>query len=55
MSLQYLKKEVTYEVDFLHAGKHQSFLKVYFNSLGIKVFHKVDIIIIIGHDQVFSN
>ena len=55
MSLQYLKKEVKDEVDFLHADKHQSFLKVYFNTLGIKVSYKVDIIIINGHDQVFSN
>ena len=46
MSLQYLKKEVKDEVDFLHADKHQSFLKVYFNTLGIKVSYKVDIIII---------
>ena len=55
MSLQYLKKEVKDEVDFLHADKHQSFLKVYFNTLGIKVSYKVDIIIINGHDQTFSN
>ena len=41
MSLQYLKKEVKDEVDFLHADKHQSFLKVYFNTLGIKVSYKV--------------
>ena len=33
----------------------QSFLKVYFNTLSIKVSYKVDIIIINGHDQVFSN
>ena len=43
------------EVDFLHADKHQSFPKVYFNSLGIKVSYKVDIIIINGYDQAFSN
>ena len=24
ISLQYLKKEVSYEVDFLHANKHES-------------------------------
>ena len=53
MSLQYLKKEVKDEVDFLHADKHQSFRKVYFSTLGIKVFYKVDIIIINGHDQAF--
>ena len=55
MSLQYLKKEVKDEVDFLHADKHQSFLKVYFNTLGIKVSYKVDMIIINEHDQAFSN
>ena len=27
ISLQHLKKEVTDEVDFLHADKHESFLK----------------------------
>ena len=43
------------EVDFLHGDKHQSFLKVYFNLFGIKVSYKVDIIIINGHDQAFSN
>ena len=36
MFLQYLKKEVKDEVDFWHADKHQSFLKVFFNTLGIK-------------------
>ena len=55
MCLQYLKKEVKDEVDFLHADKHQSFLKVYFNTLGIKVSYKVDMIIINEHDQAFSN
>ena len=55
MSLQYLKKEVKDVVDFLHADKHLSFLKVYFNTLGIKVSYKVDVIIINRHDQVYSN
>ena len=32
MSLQYLKKEVKDEIDFLHAEKHRSFLKVCFNT-----------------------
>ena len=41
MSLQYLKKEVRDKVDFLQAHKHQSFSQVDFNSLGIKVFYKV--------------
>ena len=37
MSLQYLIKKVKDEVDSLHADKHRSFLKVYFNTLGIRV------------------
>ena len=28
ISLQYLKKEVSVEVDFLHVGKHESFLQI---------------------------
>ena len=40
MSLQYLKKEVRDEVDFLYADKHQSFLEVDLNILGIKVSYK---------------
>ena len=31
------KEEVSDEVDFLHPDKHQSFLRVDFNTLGIKV------------------
>ena len=50
--VQYLKKQVKDEVDFLQADKHQIFVKVYFNTLGINVSCKVDIIN--GHDQVFS-
>ena len=53
MSLQYLKKDVKDEVSFLHADKHQTFLKVYFNTLGIKVSYKIDSIVIKGHDQAF--
>ena len=41
MPLQRLNKEVRDEVDFLHADKHQSFLQVDFNTLGIKVFYKL--------------
>ena len=41
MSFQYLQKQVRDEVDFLHADKHQSFLQVYFNTLGIKVSYKL--------------
>ena len=53
MSLQYLKKDVKDEVSFLHADKYQTFLKVYFNTLGIKVSYKIDSIVINGHDQAF--
>ena len=48
MSLQYLKKEVRDEVDFLHADKHQSFLQVDFNTLGIKVSYKVILSLLMG-------
>ena len=48
MSLQYLKKEVRDEVDFLHADKHQSLLQVNFNTLSIKVFYKVILSSLIG-------
>ena len=41
MSLQYLKKEVIDEVNFLHADKHQSFLQVDFNTLVIKVSYQL--------------
>ena len=37
ISLQYLKKEVRDEDDFLHSDKHRSFLQVDFNTLRIKV------------------
>ena len=48
MSLQYLKKEVRDEVDFLHVGNHQSFLQVDFNTLGIKVSYKVILSLLVG-------
>ena len=48
MSLQYLEKRVKYEVDFFHADKHQSFLQVDFNTLGIKVFYKVILSLLMG-------
>ena len=48
MSLQYLKKEVRDEVDFLYADKHQSFLQVDFNILGIKVPYKVVLSLLMG-------
>ena len=48
MPLQYLKKKVRDEVDFLHADKHQSFLQVDFNTLGIKVSYKVILPLLMG-------
>ena len=48
MSLQYLKKEVTDEVDFLHVDKHQNFLQVDFNTLGIKDIYKVILSLLLG-------
>ena len=48
MSLQYLQKQVRDEVDFLHADKHQSFLQVDFNTLGIKVSYKVILSLLMG-------
>ena len=48
MSLQYLKKEVRDEVNFLHADKHQCFLQVDFNTLGIKVSYKVILSLLMG-------
>ena len=51
MSLQHHKKEVRSEVDFLHAFKHQSYLQVDFNTLGIKVSYKL--VIIDGQVQAF--
>ena len=55
MSLQYLKKEVRDEVDFLHADKYQSFLLVDFINLGIKVSCKVILSLWMGmmkHSQI---
>ena len=48
MALQYLKKEVRDEVDLLHADKHQSFLQVDLNTLGIKVFYKMMLSLLMG-------
>ena len=41
MFLQYIKKKVRDEVDFLHADKHETFLQVDFSTLDIKVFSNV--------------
>ena len=48
ISLQYLKKELRYEVDFLHAGKYQSSLQIDFNTLSIKVSYKVILSLLMG-------
>ena len=48
MSLQYLKKEVRNEVDFLQADKHQSWLEVEFNTSGIKVSYNVILLLLMG-------
>ena len=54
MNAQYLEKEISYEVDFLHADKYQSFLQVDFNTLGIKVSSKVIVSLFIIIHQAFS-
>ena len=49
-----LKKKLD-EVDFLHVDKHQSFQQVDFNNLGIKVFYKVILSLLMGvikHSQI---
>ena len=48
ITLQYLKKEVRDEVDFLHADKRQSFLQVDFSTLGNKVSYKVVLSLLMG-------
>ena len=50
MSLQYLKKEVRDEVDFLHADKHQNLPQVDINTLSTKFFYKVILNDTGGHD-----
>ena len=54
LAIQYLKKEVRDEADFLHADKHQSSLRFDFNTSGIKVSYKVILsllIDVIKHSQ----
>ena len=48
MPLQFMQKEVKYEVNFLHADKHQIFLEVDFNTLDIKVFYKMMLSLLMG-------
>ena len=45
ISLQYLKKEVSNEIDFLHANKHESLLQI----------DTVSLIGIVRHSQSFQN
>ena len=55
MSVQYLKKEVRDEVDFLYVDKHQSDLQVDFNTLGIKFGYKGILSLLISmmkHSQI---
>ena len=47
-SLQCLKLEVRNEVNFLHAGKDQTFLQVDFNTLGIKFSYKRILSLLMG-------
>ena len=47
MSLQYLKNNRD-ELDFLHADKHQSFLQVAFNTLGINFSYRVILSLLMG-------
>ena len=54
MCLQYLKKEVRDEVDFLHAEKHQSLQQIDFNILGIKLFYKVIRLLLMGMIKHFQ-
>ena len=57
MSLQYLKKQVRDDVDFLHADKHQSFLQVDFKIyLGHRSLPQ-DVVLSLfmhAHDKAFS-
>ena len=55
MFLQYIKKEVWDEVDFLHADKHQSFPQVDFNTLGSKVSYKVLLVLLMGTIRYFQS
>ena len=41
MSLQYIKKEIRNELNFLHADKYQNFPQVNFSTFSIKVIYKV--------------
>ena len=55
ISLQYPKKEVRHEVDFLHVDKHQIFLQVDFNILGAKVSYKMVLSLLMGRIKHFQH
>ena len=54
--LQYFKNKLWRdEVDFLHADKDKNFLQIDFNTLVIKGFHQVILLLLLmGDDQAFS-
>ena len=53
--LQYFKNKLWRdEVDFLHADKDKNFLQIDFNTLVIKGFHQVILLLLLmGNDQAF--
>ena len=55
ISLQYLKKEMNDEVDFLYADKHQNLLQVRFNTLSIEVFCNVISSLLMGMIKHFQS
>ena len=44
----YIQKQVRDKVFFLHADKHQNFLQVYFNTLGVKVSYNLILSLLMG-------
>ena len=55
MSIQYLKKELRDEADFVHSDKHFfEFPTSWFPSLGHQSLLRGDTVIIDWHDQAFS-
>ena len=46
--LQNIKKEVRDKIEFLHVDKHQSFLLVGFNTLGVNISYQVKPSLLIG-------
>ena len=55
--LQNIKKEVRDKIEFLHVDKHQSFLLVGFNTLGVNISYQVKPSLLIGmikHSQILK-